>query len=52
MTPKYKATARRITSLMVGIPIVIVVGWDLWKRYDSTIRTKYDVASAKPSRSA
>lgn len=43
MPPKYKGAARRVTTIMVGVPIILVVGWDLYKRYDAEIRTKFDV---------
>ncbi|KAF1949910.1 hypothetical protein CC80DRAFT_497133 [Byssothecium circinans] len=43
MPQKYKPAARRVLGLMVGIPVVIVFGWELWKRYDRTIRTKFEV---------
>ncbi|KAF2876955.1 hypothetical protein BDV95DRAFT_558155 [Massariosphaeria phaeospora] len=42
MPPKYKPAARRITAIAVGIPVILVVGYDLYKRWDSSIRTKYD----------
>ncbi|KAJ4358452.1 uncharacterized protein N0V89_003035 [Didymosphaeria variabile] len=43
MPPKYKGAARRVTTILVGIPVILVVGWDLYKRYDAEIRTKFDV---------
>lgn len=39
---KYKPAARRVTSIIVGIPIILVVGYELYNRYRAEIRTKWD----------
>ena len=41
MPPKYKGAARRVTTIMVGIPVILVVGWDLYKRWEGEVRVKY-----------
>ncbi|KNG47286.1 hypothetical protein DDE82_000936 [Stemphylium lycopersici] len=33
LPPKYKPAARRVTAIIVGLPIVIVFGWELWARW-------------------
>jgi hypothetical protein len=30
---KYKPTARRLTAIIVGIPVIIVFGWELFQRW-------------------
>lgn len=40
--PKYKKTARQITSIMVGIPFVIVVGYELYVRWRAQIKVKFE----------
>ncbi|KAL5436680.1 hypothetical protein PMIN06_010768 [Paraphaeosphaeria minitans] len=41
MPPKYRGAARRVTTIMVGIPVILVVGWDLYKRWDGGVRKKF-----------
>lgn len=40
MPRKYRGAARRVTSIMVGIPIIVVVGWELWKRWEGEVGVK------------
>jgi hypothetical protein len=39
---KYKPAMRRVTTILVGIPIILVVGYELWNRARAEIRTKWD----------
>ena len=39
---KYKPAMRRVTTIMVGIPIILVVGYELYNRARAEIRTKWD----------
>ncbi|KAK7189499.1 hypothetical protein DPSP01_001495 [Paraphaeosphaeria sporulosa] len=41
MPRKYQGAARRVTAIMVGIPVILVVGWDLYKRWDGEVRKKF-----------
>ncbi|KAF2643369.1 hypothetical protein P280DRAFT_467412 [Massarina eburnea CBS 473.64] len=47
MPQKYKPAARKVVAIMVGIPVIVVTGWELYKRWDKTIRTKFDVETVK-----
>ncbi|KAF1974388.1 hypothetical protein BU23DRAFT_116323 [Bimuria novae-zelandiae CBS 107.79] len=42
MPKKYQGAARRVTAIMVGIPVILVVGWELWGRWDAQIRVKFE----------
>jgi hypothetical protein len=33
---------RRVTTILVGIPIILVVGYELWNRARAEIRSKWD----------
>jgi hypothetical protein len=39
---KYKPAMRRVTTILVGIPIILVVGYELWNRARAEIRSKWD----------
>ena len=42
LPPKYKKAARQVTSIIVGIPIILVVGWELYGRWRTQIGTKFE----------
>ncbi|KAF1934208.1 uncharacterized protein M421DRAFT_415253 [Didymella exigua CBS 183.55] len=42
LPPKYKKAARQVTSIIVGIPIIIVVGYELYGRWKTQINTKFE----------
>ncbi|KAJ4413173.1 hypothetical protein N0V91_000147 [Didymella pomorum] len=42
LPPKYKKAARQVTSIIVGIPIILVVGWELYGRWRMQIGTKFE----------
>jgi hypothetical protein len=42
LPPKYKKAARQVTSIIVGIPIIIVVGYELYGRWRTQINTKFE----------
>ncbi|KAF9699108.1 hypothetical protein EKO04_002972 [Ascochyta lentis] len=42
LPPKYKKAARQVTSIMVGIPIIIVVGYELYGRWKKEISNKFE----------
>ncbi|KAJ4992687.1 hypothetical protein SVAN01_01733 [Stagonosporopsis vannaccii] len=42
LPPKYKKAARQVTSIIVGIPIIIVVGYELYGRWKAQINTKFE----------
>lgn len=46
MPSKYKGASRRVTSIIVGIPFIIVLGWELYKRWDNEVKTKYGSRNA------
>ncbi|KAF2109272.1 hypothetical protein BDV96DRAFT_652119 [Lophiotrema nucula] len=33
LDPKYRPAARRVTAIMVGIPVVLVTSWELYQRF-------------------
>ncbi|KAF2031241.1 hypothetical protein EK21DRAFT_111065 [Setomelanomma holmii] len=41
LPPKYKPAARRVTAIIVGIPIIIVVGVELYGRWKGEVRKKW-----------
>ncbi|KAH7079134.1 hypothetical protein BKA63DRAFT_563782 [Paraphoma chrysanthemicola] len=41
LPPKYKPAARRVTAIIVGIPIILVVGWELYGRWKGEVRKKW-----------
>lgn len=42
LPPKYKKAARQVTSIIVGIPIILVVGYELYGRWRAQINTKFE----------
>lgn len=40
LPPKYKPAARRVTAIIVGLPFVIVFGYELWARYTGKKQVK------------
>lgn len=42
LPPKYKKAARQVTSIIVGIPIILVVGYELYGRWKTQINTKFE----------
>ncbi|KAJ4325979.1 hypothetical protein N0V94_000344 [Neodidymelliopsis sp. IMI 364377] len=42
LPPKYKKTARQVTSIIVGIPFIIVVGYELYGRWKTQINVKFE----------
>ncbi|KAF3040336.1 hypothetical protein E8E12_008729 [Didymella heteroderae] len=42
LPPKYKKAARQVTSIIVGIPIILVVGYELYGRWRTQINTKFE----------
>jgi len=34
LPPKYRPAARRVTAIIVGLPFVIVMGWELFERWN------------------
>jgi hypothetical protein len=42
LPPKYKKAARQVTSIIVGIPIILVVGYELYGRWRTQIGTKFE----------
>lgn len=51
LPPKYKKAARQVTSIIVGIPIILVVGYELYGRWKSQINTKFEErANRNPAR--
>jgi hypothetical protein len=44
---KYKPAMRRVTTILVGIPIILVVGYELYNRARAEIRTKWDDGERK-----
>ncbi|KAF3051643.1 hypothetical protein E8E11_009263 [Didymella keratinophila] len=47
LPPKYKKAARQVTSIIVGIPIILVVGWELYGRWRTQINTKFEEREAR-----
>ncbi|OAL05924.1 hypothetical protein IQ06DRAFT_373289 [Phaeosphaeriaceae sp. SRC1lsM3a] len=45
---KYKPAARRITAIMVGLPIVLVLGWELFGRWRGQVVQKKWGGEEKP----
>ena len=41
LPPKYKPAARRVTAIMVGIPIILVVGLELYNRWRGEVQKKW-----------
>jgi hypothetical protein len=41
LPPKYKPAARRVTAIIVGLPIILVVGWELYGRWKGKIQKKW-----------
>jgi hypothetical protein len=41
LPPKYKPAARRVTAIIVGLPIIFVVGWELYGRWKGKIQKKW-----------
>jgi hypothetical protein len=51
LPPKYKKAARQVTSIIVGIPIILVVGYELYGRWKAQINTKFEErANRNPAR--
>lgn len=42
LPPKYKKAARQVTTIIVGIPIILVVGYELYGRWKMQINTKFE----------
>jgi hypothetical protein len=42
LPPKYRKAARQVTSIIVGIPIIIVVGYELYGRWKRQISVKFE----------
>ena len=42
LPPNYKETARRVTTIMVGIPVILVVGYELYRRWKIQINIKFE----------
>ncbi|EDU50426.1 hypothetical protein TUN199_07869 [Pyrenophora tritici-repentis] len=40
LPPKYRPAARRVTAIIVGLPFVIVMGWELWERWNGKVVPK------------
>lgn len=51
LPPKYKKAARQVTSIIVGIPIIIVVGYELYGRWKTQINTKFEERSRRDQES-
>ncbi|KAF3004091.1 hypothetical protein E8E13_003573 [Curvularia kusanoi] len=49
LPPKYKKAARQVTSIIVGIPIILVVGYELYGRWKAQINTKFEERSRRDS---
>lgn len=47
LPPKYKKAARQVTSIIVGIPIILVVGYELYGRWRAQISTKFEEREAR-----
>jgi hypothetical protein len=41
LPPKYKPAARRVTAIIVGIPIILVFGWELYGRWKGEVQRKW-----------
>ncbi|KAH4287239.1 hypothetical protein HBH64_224810 [Parastagonospora nodorum] len=41
LPPKYKPAARRVTAIIVGIPIILVFGWELYGRWRGEVQRKF-----------
>lgn len=38
MPPKYGPAAHRVTAIMVGIPVMVVAGYELYRRCKCTLK--------------
>lgn len=47
MPAKYKPAARRVTAIMVGIPLIIVLTWELWQRANGKPIRKFEDMQGK-----
>ncbi|KZM19850.1 hypothetical protein ST47_g9027 [Ascochyta rabiei] len=47
LPPKYKKAARQVTSIMVGIPFIIVVGYELYGRWKNEISIKFEERASR-----
>lgn len=53
LPPKYKKAARQVTSIIVGIPFILVIGYELYGRWKTQINTKFEErANRNPARVA
>jgi hypothetical protein len=42
LPPKYKPAARRVTAIIVGIPVILVFGYELYNRWQGEIQKKFE----------
>jgi hypothetical protein len=45
--PKYKPAARRVTAIIVGIPIILVTSYELWRRFNPEIKHTFSFERAR-----